>query len=252
VCAVQVSGRDLLASSSYDGTVRLWDPATGRTKRTLRGRTSFVPGMYVFVNGVCAVRVAGRNLLAVASEDGTVRLWDPATGRTKLIFQGDASMVSGLCAVRVAGRDLLAIASYEGPVRLWDPVPDGLHHTLVGHHSAVSGVCAVRVVGRDLLASCSDDGTVWLWDPATGTPQRTLRSDTRMMSGVSGVSAVHVGDRDLLASVCDDGIVRLWDPATGQALATIPVYHETNALTSFGDGYLVVGFSTGLLALRIT
>ena len=60
--------------ASDDATVRIWDPGTGVTERTLTGH----PGG---VWGVCAVRVAGRELLASASDDRTVRIWDPATGR---------------------------------------------------------------------------------------------------------------------------------------------------------------------------
>jgi len=54
--------------------VRIWDPGTGVTERTLTGHTSMVLG-------VCAVRVDGRELLASASDDGTVRIWDPGTAR---------------------------------------------------------------------------------------------------------------------------------------------------------------------------
>ena len=45
-----VDGRELLASASNDRTVRIWDPGTGVTERTLDGHTSGV-------RGVCAVRV---------------------------------------------------------------------------------------------------------------------------------------------------------------------------------------------------
>jgi hypothetical protein len=34
------------------------------------------------VNAVCAVRVGGRELLASAGNDGTVRVWDPVVGVT--------------------------------------------------------------------------------------------------------------------------------------------------------------------------
>ena len=68
-------GRVLLASASWDVTVRLWDPGTGTPAGDpLEGHTSGV-------NAVAAVPLPdGRVLLASASADRTVRLWDPATG----------------------------------------------------------------------------------------------------------------------------------------------------------------------------
>jgi WD40 repeat protein len=59
-----------LASAGYDGTVRLWDPASGQATATLEGHTG----------GVLAVAFSpdGRTL-ASAGYDGTVRLWDPAS-----------------------------------------------------------------------------------------------------------------------------------------------------------------------------
>ncbi len=62
----------LLASASYDQTVRLWNPATGQEVQKLEGHT----------NGVRAVAFSqDGSLLASASYDQTVRLWNPATGQ---------------------------------------------------------------------------------------------------------------------------------------------------------------------------
>ena len=53
----------------------LWANVPARAERAvLEGHTSRVLG-------VCAVRVDGRELLASASDDGTVRIWDPGTAR---------------------------------------------------------------------------------------------------------------------------------------------------------------------------
>jgi len=101
VCAVQVEGRQLLASAGFDKTVRLWDPATGAPERTLEGRTSPV-------YGVCAVQVEGRQLLASASSDGTVRIWDPATGAPERTETSSGSLGSpSRLPVEASSRDRL-------------------------------------------------------------------------------------------------------------------------------------------------
>ncbi|MGQ0778238.1 MAG: trypsin-like peptidase domain-containing protein [Pseudonocardiales bacterium] len=241
VCAVRVAGRELLASAGGDGTVRLWDPATGAAERTLEGHTGRVWG-------VCAVRVAGRELLASAGDD-TVRLWDPATGAAERTLEGHTGGVYGVCAVRVAGRELLASAGEDRAVRLWDPATGAAERTLEGHIGWVYGVCAVRVAGRELLASAGGDGTVRLWDPVTGAAERTLEGHT---GRVRGVCAVRVAGRELLASAGEDRTVRLWDPATGQELHLISTHYETLGLASFDDGRLFMGLSAGLLALSLT
>src|SRR5262249_50038876 len=77
VCPVVVARKELLASASADGTVRIWDPATGEQRIVLEGHRAEV-------NDVCQVTVTGRELLASAGDDGTVRIWDPETGACPL------------------------------------------------------------------------------------------------------------------------------------------------------------------------
>ena len=167
------------------------------------------------VNAVCAVTVGGRELLASASDDKSVRLWDPATGEELRRLEGHTDLVRGVCAVIVGGRELLASASNDLSVRLWDPATGEELRRLEGHTDWVLGVCAVIVGGRELLASASNDQSVRLWDPATGEELRRLDGHT---GTVNAVCAVTVGGRELLASASDDQSVRLWDPATGEEL----------------------------------
>src|SRR5262249_52907403 len=79
-CPGSVDGQQLLASASGDGTVRVWDPCTGRQRTVLEGH-------HGSVYSVCAITVAGRRMLASAGGDGTVRIWDPATGRQRTVLE---------------------------------------------------------------------------------------------------------------------------------------------------------------------
>jgi WD40 repeat protein len=61
----------LLASASYDQTIKLWNPATGALMHTLEGHSHWVESITFSPDG---------QLLASGSADQTIKLWDPATG----------------------------------------------------------------------------------------------------------------------------------------------------------------------------
>ena len=66
-----LTGRRLIASSSSDNAVRLWNLAAEALQQTLRGHTSSVNAITFSPDS---------RLIASASSDKTVRLWDSATG----------------------------------------------------------------------------------------------------------------------------------------------------------------------------
>jgi len=101
-------------------------------------------------------------LLATASDDKTVRLWDVASGKPHgKPLTGHTNWVTGV-AFSPDG-ELLASASTDQSVRLWD-VGSGEQRgePLTGHTDQVWGVAFSP--DRKLLASASADKTVRLWD----------------------------------------------------------------------------------------
>ena len=210
VFAVAFSSRSsLLASAGADGTVRLWNLATGHAVATLHASARH--GVY----GVAFSPTS--NLLASADGDGTVRLWNPATGRLLKTLHASAKTTAhyGVRAVAFS-RDgtLLASAGADNTARLWNPVTGRLLKTL--HASARYGVYAVAFIpGGTLLASVGGDNTVRLWDPATGRRVgKTLPTSASLLGGVGGVA--FSPDGKVLAIAGGDGTVRLWNPATGR------------------------------------
>jgi WD40 repeat protein len=109
-------------------------------------------------------------LLASASEDRTVRLWDVSTGASHGALEGHSSEVTAV-AFSPDGQ-LLASASEDKTVRLWDVSTGASHGALEGHSSWVMAV-AFSPDGQ-LLASASGDKTVRLWDVSTGASRGTL------------------------------------------------------------------------------
>lgn len=105
--------RGLLFSGSGDRTVKLWDLRDGRAVRTIDSR-SIVNGMALSPDGM---------LLAVANQDGGVRLWDIrmlASGRMAENTTAHTAAVTSVAFSRHDGGTRLLTAARDNTLRLLD------------------------------------------------------------------------------------------------------------------------------------
>ena len=213
----------LLASGSWDGTVKLWDMATRQSFTTLDEHTSGVSSVSFSRDGT---------LLASGSHDRTVKLWDVATQQSITTLDEHTGEVSSVSFSRDG--TLLASGSWDGTVKLWD-MATRQNIATFPHTAEVLSVSFSR--DGTLLASGSWDGTVKLWDMATRQNIATLPHT----AGVFSVSFSH--DGTLLASGSHDRTVKLWDVATRQNIATLPHRARVLSVSFSRDGMLLASGS---------
>ena len=181
-----------------------------------RDMFAVLEGNNEWVRALCTVTVAGRQLLASAGDDQTIRIWDPQTGQLATALHGHRSTVHALCTIIVAGRHLLASAGFDQAVRIWDPQTGQQVSELQGHQHWVMSLCPITVAGRQLLASAGYDHMVRIWDPQTGQQVTALEA-----KGVRTICTVTVADRQLLAITGSEQNVRIWDPQTRRQTAIL-------------------------------
>lgn len=110
LCVAVAPDGKIVAGGNQDGSITLWDAATGAVKATLLGH-----GGYVFA---LAFSPDGRTL--ASGGDRTARLWDVAAARPVAVLDRHEHWVQSL-AFSPDGKSLAtATGSPSGVVRIWD------------------------------------------------------------------------------------------------------------------------------------
>jgi WD40 repeat protein/transcriptional regulator with XRE-family HTH domain len=236
-----------LASTSLDGTVKIWSLMPGRESVTVASpltgygtRVVYNPTGWEFATnggdgsatiwnaetGVPRLRLAGHNLevlnvtfsadgtrFATGSLDGRIIVWDAPSGEELLTLPGHEFGVRDI-AFSPDGR-LLASGGFDGAGRVWDLDTGTLLFEITEHMGLVLGV-AFSPDGRR-IATSSTDGTAKIWDAGTGELLFTLSG--HHTSGIPDIAFNPDGGK--IATGSSDGTAIIWDSVTAVPILTL-------------------------------
>jgi WD40 repeat protein/tRNA A-37 threonylcarbamoyl transferase component Bud32 len=183
----------LLATGGGDGTIRLWDPATGDLVRMLLGHP------------VLSLSWSPDGRVVAAGSEDTTRLWEAETGRLLRRIP-----VGRIVAWSPAGSVLAQLSGQE--LSLWDATKEQYLRKI---QFAGQGQALVWSPDGKTIAVGLDDKTARLWDVASWKERQKLEGhDGTHVRGIAWSP-----DSKRLVTVAQGGGGRsfcVWDAATGK------------------------------------
>ena len=197
--------------------VRVWDLATGKLIRSLKGHTE----------DVRSVAYSGdSSRIASGGWDFMVNVWDAKTGRQLRSFDHGRMVIS--VAISPDGRRV-ASGSTNTIIKLWDIASGKLIRELKDNHSVNS--LRFSADGRQLLSGDSGN-KARLWEVESGRPVRTFTGD---FSSVSVALFSPDGRRIIIGS--GNSSIRTIDAKTGTLISTMIAGSTSDWLTITPPGF---------------
>ncbi len=205
------------------------DFRTGQTRTILRGHEYPI---------ICTRFSPDGKQIATGASDGTIRVWDFASGKEELCFRAHTGGETGELAFSPDGHRLATAGKKDLTARIWDRKTGAPLHVLT-HDAIVDTVIFNPAVDRLLTASYYPANKAWLWDAKTGKLLNELEGHRNEIQ-----SFEFSRDGRRLATGCMDQTARIWDGTTGKFISELLghkgwVYH-----TAFSpDGTRIVSAS---------
>jgi WD40 repeat protein len=179
-----------LASAGFEDKLRLYDPHRGELIRVLDAPCADMRAL-----GFCG---AGR--LAAGGRNGSLRVWEVATGR--VVWEREAHQ-RRIRAIAISADGLRLVTAGEDRVlRIWD-ADRGEESTTIDHGG--SKVLAATYCGHHRIAGAGTDNIIHIWDAKSGRKIIELTGHTGSVAALAYDKAT-----DTLISGSYDTTVRIW------------------------------------------
>jgi len=219
-----------IATTSNDGTARIWDAESGSELLSLpTGVTNSLHGIDFSPDG---------SLLATAGKNGTAILWNTETGEKVFDLVGHSDGVTGI-NFSPDGK-WLATASEDRSAKIWVTATGKEKITLTGHFGVVWFV--VFSPDGKKLATAGGDGSARIWDAVTGERLLTIVGDEDTLYSVAYNSN---GTRLITSGV--NRTAQVWDAESGEQLLVLPGHKASLNMAVFSpdDSLIATGDDDG-------
>lgn len=210
---VKEGDKPRLASSSKDGTIKVWDSSTRNCVYTMSGHT----------NSVSCVKWSGSNIIYSVSHDKTIRVWDmKAGGKCMQVLKSHSHWVNHLSisteyVLRRGGFDYNSTRSTAKKSS-----PEELRKNALAQYEKVAKVGGSI---NERIVTASDDFTMFLWEPLkSNKPICRMTGHQKLVNFVS-----FSPDGRYIVSCAFDNSAKIWDGLKGTFIGTFrghvaPVY----------------------------
>jgi len=193
----------ILASSSKDATIRIWDSILSQCLRTLSSH----------LQSVRCLRWSGEDLIYSGSSDCTMIVWRPDDGVICRKLMGHGHWINSLA---LNTDYVMRTGSFEPSIDSMTSLKR--ESAEVRQQKALKRYENVKkMIGGEMMVSGSDDFTLTLWKPSI-----SKKSLIRMTGHQAIVNDVRFSpDARIIASASFDKSVKLWNGKNGKFITTL-------------------------------